>query len=227
MDRRRDAATGARSRSIRGPPRAPARARRGCGRRTRAARFNAPRIASKSGLRNSFHSVTTTQRVGTGDGVHRRRGVGEPRRVAEDALRFRHRDRIVGDDRSRRARRSAAMISRDGASRMSSVFGLNASPHSAKLRPARFSPSRATIFSTRRSFCASFAASTAPRIRSGRPSSGRGVLQRLHVLREARSAVADARDRGSASRSAGPSRCPGARARCRRRGRRRDWRARS
>ena len=63
------------------------------------------------------------------------------------------------------------MIGSAGASRMSSVLGLNARPHSAKVRPARSSPRRATIFSTSRSFCASLTASTAARICNGRPNS--------------------------------------------------------
>ena len=53
---------------------------------------------------------------------------------------------------------------------MSSVFGLNASPHSANARPERSAPSRATILSTSTCFCASFTASPAPSSFSGWPS---------------------------------------------------------
>ena len=183
--------------------------------------------AAKSGLRNSFHSVTTTSAsapatasIGVAANVSR----GD---IAERAPRRGHRDRIVGDDVARRAARAPAMISSDGASRTSSVFGLNASPQIANRRPARSGPRRATIFSTSRSFCASFAASTAPRI-----------LQRPSEL-ASRCAAAPSRpsestsrrsprpDTGIASRSADRSRCPGGRARCRRRARRRGSRARS
>ena len=85
------------------------------------------------------------------------------------------------------------MITRDGASRMSSVFGLNASPQSAIVRPARSAPSRATILSTSTCFCASLTSSTAASTLSGRAVLARRVLQRLHVLRKAAAAVADAR----------------------------------
>ena len=65
------------------------------------------------------------------------------------------------------------MITMAGASRMSSVRGLNASPHSAIVFPARpFSPLKwATILSTSRPFCRSFTASTARRILKSYPRS--------------------------------------------------------
>ena len=54
----------------------------------------------------------------------------------------------------------------DGASRMSSVRGLNARPQIANRRPSSRSPNSATTFSTRRRFCASLTSSTA--LRSGK-----------------------------------------------------------
>ena len=52
----------------------------------------------------------------------------------------------------------------DGASRMSSVRGLNESPQTAMRRPSS-EPMASTILSTSRCFWAAFTASTASRIR--------------------------------------------------------------
>ena len=77
-----------------------------------------------------------------------------------------------------------------GASRMSSVRGLKARPHTATVLPA--SPPRcAATRGTSTAFCASFVRSTA----STTCRRSAGLLahpdERLHVLREARAAVAD------------------------------------
>ena len=66
---------------------------------------------------------------------------------------------------------SPSMITRLGASRMSSVLGLKASPQSAMRRPERSSPKRRTIFATRTPFCRSLASSTAPTTFSSMPLS--------------------------------------------------------
>jgi hypothetical protein len=63
------------------------------------------------------------------------------------------------------ASRRPPITSIAGASRMSSVFGLKESPHTAKRRPARFLPNRPWIRSTRSRFCVALTASTAFRIR--------------------------------------------------------------
>ena len=80
--------------------------RRGCGRRRPPASFSAVRIASKSGLRNSFHSVTMTSAsapssASCGESHDQRASARAPQHAL--ALR-RRRDRVVGADASRRAR---------------------------------------------------------------------------------------------------------------------------
>ena len=65
----------------------------------------------------------------------------------------------------------ANLAERLGASRMSSVFGLKARPHSAKRRPARSSPRRAAILRPGTPFWKSLAASTALSTRRGLPAS--------------------------------------------------------
>ena len=150
-------------------------------------------IASKSGLRNSFHSVTMTSASAPSSAADRRVGERHARRVAEDRAAPRasrpDRRRTTVAPRAEQRRRSTTRL---GASRMSSVFGLNARPHSAKRRPAGRRRSARTIFSTSTRFCASLTASTASSTRSGCAALGGGALQRLHVLREARAAVAGA-----------------------------------
>ena len=63
------------------------------------------------------------------------------------------------------------MMTRLGASRMSSVLGLNARPHIAKVLPDRSSPYLATTLSTRTIFCSSLTSSTALSIFEGMPIS--------------------------------------------------------
>ena len=108
--------------------------RRGCGRRRSPALAAPACMRSKSGLRNSCHSVTmasaSAPSSASGLVLHRR-----VRAVAVDARAFRHRHRIVGAHPGAR-RHSASISTRLGASRMSSVFGLKASPQTAKVLPA-------------------------------------------------------------------------------------------
>ncbi len=73
---------------------------------------------------------------------------------------------------------------------MSSVFGLNARPHTPKVRSDRSSPRRATILCARIFFCVSLTASTASRMRRLALVVGCRADQRLHVFREARTAIA-------------------------------------
>ena len=96
--------------------------------------------------------------------------------------------------RWRRGAVSSSTITRLGASRMSSVLGLKARPQSAK-RAARRDPARSApmILSTSTCFWRSLTASTACSTRRSMPFSCAGVDQRLHVLGEARAAVAAAR----------------------------------
>src|SRR5260363_97663 len=62
---------------------------------------------------------------------------------------------------------SSAIRTRLGASRISSVLGLNARPQMAKRKPLKSIPRRAVIFFASTSFCAAFTALTACRIRKG------------------------------------------------------------
>ncbi len=64
---------------------------------------------------------------------------------------------------------SSRASTRDGASRMSSVLGLNARPQIAKVRPLRSSPKRRTTLSPSTRFCASLTASTASSTRIALP----------------------------------------------------------
>ena len=184
--------------------------------------------SSKSGLRNSFHSVTTTSasapsHAASGDArvatrAARRRTRGAPRPWRPGRTR-----RCVAPRAS-----SASTITRDGASRMSSVLGLKARPHSANVRPERSSPSRATILST-----STLLLRVVDRLDrrdarvSGRPNCVAPCTAAPSRPSESSCRRSRRRDRGSDSRCAGPSRCPGAPSRCRRRAGRRGSRARS
>ena len=119
-----------------------------------------------------------------------------------------------------RASRSA-ISTRLGASRMSSVLGLNARPQTREAAgPSRRSPKRATIFVGEHVLLAR--RSRAPRRRGrcrSRPSSRAGAEQRLARPSGSRSRRSRRRRTGSGSRCADRSRCRGAPARCRRRAR--------
>ncbi len=65
---------------------------------------------------------------------------------------------------------SPSAITIAGASRTSSVRGLNASPHNANVRPVRSAPKRAFTRWTRSCFCSSLTASTAVAMRMGTPT---------------------------------------------------------
>src|SRR5437763_9372047 len=63
------------------------------------------------------------------------------------------------------------MSVREGASRMSSVLGLKASPHTATVRPSRPAVKCRCILRNSTSFCRAFTASTAFRISGSCPAS--------------------------------------------------------
>ena len=113
--------------------------------------------------------------------------------LAEDLLRRLVGHRIVRVHRGARRRAARSITVSAGASRMSSVPGLNASPHTAIVLPrdgaaevARRSCRRA------RAFWRSLTRWTASRISSGAAALARGGHRRLDVLGEAGAAVADA-----------------------------------
>jgi hypothetical protein len=122
--------------------------------------FSAARMASRSGLRNDFHSVTitsasrtcsacsairTTSRGSSASGGRPGppRSAGAPRRGPPD------RDRRSAAPRAS----SSATTTRLGASRMSSVFGLKARPQIANVRPRAGAEARDDLVDEHR-FCA-------------------------------------------------------------------------
>ena len=93
----------------------------------------------------------------------------------------------------RRPASSASISVTDGASRMSSVRGLNESPHTASAAPAQVARrSGRMTFSNSARFCAALTSSTAPQDARRDVARLRHRDQRLDVLRKARAAVADA-----------------------------------
>ena len=205
------------------PWRAPPPARRGCGRRRSPACFSCALIASKSGLRNSFHSVTMTSASAPSSAVHRasrrsRRGLRRRRCLRASC----HRDRVVG---AHLAPRAEQVGDQRAARRLAHVVGVRLEREAPEREaPARRGRRRSAARSSRRArcFCRSLTASTA-----------RSTLQRSAPRSLARCAAAPSRPsgstsrrsprrgRGSGSRCAGRSRCRGARPRCRRRASRR------
>ena len=115
-----------------------------------------------------------------------------------------------GRDRARTtvapASSSSSISVSDGASRMSSVFGLNASPQTAMRVPSDRRRAASRSFSNSRCFCASFASSTGCSTLERHAALRRRAHERLHVLREAGAAVARAREekRGPDARIADP-----------------------
>ena len=92
---------------------------------------------------------------------------------------------------SRRSPRSPSITVIAGASRMSSVFGLNASPHTAMVFPAS-EPKCFVAFSTSQRFWRSFTRSTERSRSKSRPTWRAIVIDRADVLREAGAAEPDA-----------------------------------
>ena len=118
--------------------------------------------------------------------------------VAVDGPDVGHRLGVVDADARRRRRAARRSATRAGASRMSSVRGLNARPQTATrlaLQRRRRSASRSCR--TRTSFWASLTASTASIIRGGRPARCGHVDDRADVLGEADCRRSRRRGRGS------------------------------
>ncbi len=149
-------------------------------------------MASKSGLRNSFHSVATISAsaplsAAIGFGGERHRGVG-----AQHALRFGHRHRIVGGDRRAARREGGDDLARR---RFAHVVGVRLERESPQRKPAArevgAEPRDDLVDQT---MLLRVVGRLDGRQHAHRPLElGRGVQQRLDVLREAAPAVADAR----------------------------------
>ncbi len=107
--------------------------RRGCGRRRSTGWRSSRRITSKSGLRNSFHSVTIARASASSSAAVGAVAVGEP--VAVDLADVGDRLGVVDADGDARRRAGASISTSAGASRMSSVLGLNARPQTATVLP--------------------------------------------------------------------------------------------
>src|SRR5215471_2994569 len=126
---------------------------------TMSGRAIASRTSAVASSCNSGHSVTITAASASRTASRKESQIWTP---------WRSSGRATGSQ----ARTSApSVISRDamirlGASRMSSVFGLNASPSSATVRPRRL-PSRCWSFCTTRRFWSSFTSQTAWSSRNG------------------------------------------------------------
>ena len=95
-----------------------------------------------------------------------------------------------------------------GASRMSSVFGLNARPHTRERLAGERRRSASCAFSTSQRFCRSFTRSTARRRSKSRPTWRAIVMTARTSFGKQRAAEAHARGRGTGGRCGGPSRCP-------------------
>ena len=152
------------------------------------------RIASKIGAAEFLPLGDDDQRIGAAQRLHRAGGELEPGDVVQERRASARRHRVVGADRARRAAPARAITTRLGASRMSSVLGLKARPHTAKRQAGQVvaeAARRSCRSST--SFWASLTASTAREQRHRAADARRAVRdQRPHVLRKARAAVAAA-----------------------------------
>ncbi len=183
--------------------------RTGCGRRAAAASAGAVLIAAKSGLRNCAHSVTSTSASAPSPGVFGAGAELEGQRVRRRSSRLL---RIaIGSKAWTLAPPSAQIASistRLGASRMSSVLGLNARPQIAMVLPLSDRPECDCEAIEQH---ATSGARSRPRPLEGLqapwPCFGGGAHQGLHVLGEAGTAVAAARVEEMSSRCAYPSRC--------------------
>ena len=110
--------------------------------------------AAQSSSRSSGHSVTTTAASAPSSASSAVFAISTPCRCASPFATGSHAVTSAPSERSRPAR------TRLGASRMSSVPGLNASPRSA-IRFPRSGPSRRSSFPMTRRFCSSFTSMTA------------------------------------------------------------------
>src|SRR6266851_485061 len=135
-------------------------------------------IRSRSGCRNSFHSVTRKRASAPGNASY---GVATSLILSPKYLLAFRSETGSWQETVPPLASSPSITSSEGASRMSSVFGLNEAPQTANERPARL-PKCFSALRTSDRFCRSLVRSTARRRSNSIPSSRAVAISALTSL---------------------------------------------